>query len=381
MQIEQLNNKHKNTDTIFQPAWVRMLVYAVSFAWIISILLFLFLRAYGSDTQRHITVAFAVFLAIFLHQSKLFKQSNGKLIDLIFAMLAASCALYPWLFESSLNERAGLPTSIDIIAAGLGLTLFLMAIWRTFNSIVVLILLTFIFYAFWGWLDWIPETIQWKGASVSRILWHYWLQTEGVFGLNLAKLFPLITFWMVCSLGYFFINKKCRWALFGSRKAAVNLLAVFAFVGLFYFFNIGLISDIELGMLYAFGIFSYLVYLLIKRNRQKHLMDVFENWLIFIGLTISPIVQWILFAAMLGLVVGTISLTGMDFKIAELIEMFGTSNSTLSSKVVLVFLAIFIGWMLWVLFCNANKKIVIDGEETNNIGFAFVIAQLVHILF
>jgi len=37
-----------------------------------------------------------------------------------------------------------------------------------------------------GHLPWMPEVIQWKGASFSKALGHYWMQTEGVYGVALG---------------------------------------------------------------------------------------------------------------------------------------------------------------------------------------------------
>ena len=41
------------------------------------------------------------------------------------------------------------------------------------------------FYVMFGHLEFIPESMKWKGASLNKASWHFWMQTEGVFGVAL----------------------------------------------------------------------------------------------------------------------------------------------------------------------------------------------------
>lgn len=350
----------------------------------VSIFWFLFSNTYGGDAQRHITLAFALFLAIFLHEGKLSQPSSTKRLDLFIATLAAGCALYPWVFQTYLYDHLGAPNwpswAVTIIT-GFGLSLLLLAIWRVFNAVVILIVLLVIVYSFFGGFEWVPQSIQWKGASAGKVLWHYWVGSNAVFGLYFGALFPLIIVWMICSVFYFFVDAKCQWTFFGSRRITIDLLAIVGFVGFLGFLKMGFASRSDLAMFCILVIFSHLVYSFIRRTHQEHPAEVFESWLSFVALIISPIVQWALFAAMVGVVIGTVTLTGFHQVFFELKDWFVSAYPALSGEFFTALLAVMIGWMLWVLFCSARAKVVIDGQVTNHIGFVFVISQLFHKLF
>ena len=46
--------------------------------------------------------------------------------------------------------------------------------------------LGFFTYVFLGHVSFMPEAIQWKGASFGKASWHFWMRTKGVFGVALS---------------------------------------------------------------------------------------------------------------------------------------------------------------------------------------------------
>ena len=50
----------------------------------------------------------------------------------------------------------------------------------------MVVAIVFLTYVFFGDPAFIPEVIQWKGASFAKAMDHQWLTTEGVFGVALG---------------------------------------------------------------------------------------------------------------------------------------------------------------------------------------------------
>ena len=101
-------------------------------------------------------------------------------------LVAAFCGAYLWLFADQLAQRPGLPTTVDLVVAGVGLVTLLEATRRALGPPLMIVAIVFLLYVFFGNAAWVPEVIQWKGASYSRAMSQMWLTTEGVFGVALG---------------------------------------------------------------------------------------------------------------------------------------------------------------------------------------------------
>ena len=99
-------------------------------------------------------------------------------------LVAAFCAAYLWIFYEALSDRPGLPTQLDLIVAVSGLILLLEATRRALGPPLMVVAAVFIIYTFGG--PYMPDVIAHKGASLSKGMSHYWLGTEGVFGVALG---------------------------------------------------------------------------------------------------------------------------------------------------------------------------------------------------
>jgi len=138
------------------------------------------------DTRaRSIHLAFGLFLAFLAYPAT--RASDRARIpawDWALALAGGFCAGYLILFADSLALRPGQPTRLDLVTAGVGIVLLLEATRRAVGWPMAALAVVFIGYIFLG--PYMPEVIQHKGASVTRMLSHQWLTTEGVFGVALG---------------------------------------------------------------------------------------------------------------------------------------------------------------------------------------------------
>lgn len=162
------------------------LAWTVFQLWYASPLPFLFNFFVLNDTEaRAIHLAFAVFLSYTAYPS--FKSSPRDYIpiqDWIVGLVGAFCAAYLYLFYEGLANRPGDPTQMDIIVAVVGMLTLLEATRRALGPPLMVVAAVFCVYTFFG--PYMPDVIAHKGASLSKGMSHYWLGTEGVFGVALG---------------------------------------------------------------------------------------------------------------------------------------------------------------------------------------------------
>ena len=139
-----------------------------------------------NDTEaRAIHLAFALFLAFVAWPA--FSGSprdRVPLVDWLFALAGAFAGAYLMLFYAQVALRPGQPNLLDIVTACAGLLLLLEATRRAVGWPMAVLAILFILYSMGG--QWLPDVVAHKGASLSRLLSHLWLTTEGVFGIALG---------------------------------------------------------------------------------------------------------------------------------------------------------------------------------------------------
>jgi len=162
------------------------LIWTLFQLWYASPLPFLFNFFVLNDTEaRAIHLAFAVFLAYTAYPT--FKSSPRDYIpvqDWVMALVAAFCASYLFWFYAELADRPGNPTQLDLVVAVVGLIMLLEATRRALGPPLMVVATVFIIYTFAG--AHMPEVIAHKGASLVKGMTHYWLTTEGVYGVALG---------------------------------------------------------------------------------------------------------------------------------------------------------------------------------------------------
>ena len=162
------------------------LAWALFQFWYASPLPFTFGIGILNDTEaRSLHLAFALFLAFTAWPA--FGSSprdRVPIVDWAFALAGAFAGAYLLLFYRELALRPGLPTTMDIAVAVTGIVLLLEATRRSVGWPMAVLAVLFIAYTMGG--QYLPEVLSHKGASVSRLMSHMWLTTEGVFGIALG---------------------------------------------------------------------------------------------------------------------------------------------------------------------------------------------------
>jgi TRAP transporter 4TM/12TM fusion protein len=154
--------------------------------WIASPLPFsLGFGVFNATEARAIHLAFAVFLAFMAYPAfRRSPRSHVPITDWVMALGAAFCTGYLFVYYRELAMRPGQPTQMDIYVAVAGVLLLLEATRRALGLPMVIVAAVFIGYAFLG--PYMPDMIAHRGASLARAASHYWLTTEGVYGVALG---------------------------------------------------------------------------------------------------------------------------------------------------------------------------------------------------
>jgi TRAP transporter 4TM/12TM fusion protein len=147
-----------------------------------------FLIGFGvfSDTEaRAFHLSFALLLA-FASFPALASSPRERvpLTDWLLAAAAIACVLYLVVFYRDLVLRPGLPTFADIAVSAGGVLLLIEASRRAEGPWMPVISLSMLGYVFLG--PYLPGLLAHKGASLSRAASHFWLTSEGVFGVALG---------------------------------------------------------------------------------------------------------------------------------------------------------------------------------------------------
>ena len=224
--------------------YATLLVWALFQLWYASPLPFIFNFFIINDTEaRSMHLAVPLSLVILTlpffkrHHSHNSNRPKGRrrkrvtFMNMVIGFICMFCAGYFFFFYDSLATRPGLPNNTDLVVACLGLVFLLEAARRVLGSMLVIVALLFMLYAFIG--PYMPDVIAHKGASFTKAMNHYWLTTEGVFGIALgisnSLVFMFVLFGALLESaggGNYFI--RCAYALMGKFKGGPGKAAVAA---------------------------------------------------------------------------------------------------------------------------------------------------------
>ena len=189
---------------------------------------------FNNAEARQIHLAFGLTLASLAYP--LFKSSPRKFVpwyDWILIGLGILSCFYLLVLRNEIATRAGLPTTGDLVISSIGLVMLGISVFRSLGLPLVVVASVFVFYVFFGDQSFIPDAIQWKGASYGKAMWHYWMQLEGVFGVALgvsaSMIFLFVLFGSLlekAGAGNYFI--KMAFAMLGHLRGGPAKAAVVA---------------------------------------------------------------------------------------------------------------------------------------------------------
>ncbi len=184
-----------------------------------------------AQTQGAVHLAFALVLTFLLYPARQHcpGKNNIPWYDYILAGLSATVCLYLVVNFIALTYRAGLPTDTDLTMGLLLILVLLEATRRISNPVLSCLAIAALLYCFFGRA--LPDMFSHRGFSVTRIVNHMYLGTEGIFGTPLEVsatfVFMFILFGAVLEktgIGKFIIDLSLAiagWSVGGPAKVAV----------------------------------------------------------------------------------------------------------------------------------------------------------------
>ena len=135
---------------------------------------------------RYVHLAFALTLAT-LAFPILGHRHRIPAYDWLLIAAGIGATLYLVVFRFQIADRPGLWTTTDIAISAVGMVVLMVAVFRSLGLPLVIIGTLFLALAFFGgYSSWIGSITNYGGASFSKAMGHYWMQTEGVFGVALG---------------------------------------------------------------------------------------------------------------------------------------------------------------------------------------------------
>lgn len=166
--------------------WIIPLIWALFQLWYASPLPYMFnIGLFNSTEARSIHLAFAIFLAFLAFPAfKGSPRSYIPIVDWVLAFVAAGAASYIFIAYREIADRPGLPTTADVVFGVVCIVMVLEATRRALGPPLMIVAIIFMIYSFGG--AHMPEIIAHQGPSLNKGMSHYFLTTEGIFGVALG---------------------------------------------------------------------------------------------------------------------------------------------------------------------------------------------------
>ena len=100
------------------------------------------------------------------------------------AIIGAAASLYVFVFYAEISRRVGAPILQDFVVAVIGILVLLEATRRALGPALMIVATVFLVYTFLGPM--MPSIIAHKGNSLSEVVNHQWITSQGVFGIALG---------------------------------------------------------------------------------------------------------------------------------------------------------------------------------------------------
>ena len=134
----------------------------------------------GTPTWWIPLVAIAVVATVVLGSPK----DRIPVWEWILAIVGAASGLYLFIYYREISGRVGAPNMQDTVVFVIGIMILLEATRRALGPALMIVASTFLIYNVLGPV--MPDIIAHKGNSLSEVVNHQWITTEGVFGIALG---------------------------------------------------------------------------------------------------------------------------------------------------------------------------------------------------
>lgn len=121
-----------------------------------------------------------MFALVLVFLGTLKKKSNFRLLLFLFLVLSLISTGYVILFTEQLSERAGWPTTIDMVIGWLLVFLVIEATRRTFGLVLPAVAILFIAYSLWG--QYVPQPLYHAFIPRGRLISYLNIGLQGMFG-------------------------------------------------------------------------------------------------------------------------------------------------------------------------------------------------------
>lgn len=183
-----------------------------------------------AQLQRAVHLGFGLTLIYLLYPTrKSWPRDRLHPFDLFLAVLGAAAPAYILVMYKELVLRAGTVSGMDLAVGLAGIALVIEATRRVVGIPMVIVVLTFLAYAFVG--PYAPGVLAHRGLTVEQLVGHLFFTTEGIFGIPMGVSSTFIFLFILfgsyletTGLGKFFIdiaNAIAGWASGGPAKVAV----------------------------------------------------------------------------------------------------------------------------------------------------------------
>ncbi len=134
----------------------------------------------GTPTWWIPLVAIAVVATVVLGSPK----DRIPVWEWLLAIVGAASGLYLFIYYREISGRVGAPNMQDTVVFVIGIMILLEATRRALGPALMIVASTFLIYNVLGPV--MPDIIAHKGNSLSEVVNHQWITTEGVFGIALG---------------------------------------------------------------------------------------------------------------------------------------------------------------------------------------------------
>jgi TRAP-type uncharacterized transport system fused permease subunit len=162
--------------------WVYYVVTALCLGWSLFQLHVAFVPT-NSTLVRSVHLAFALVLAYLLYPAHKSQRDRVPTYDVVLAVLAGLAALYIFINFEAIAERTGEILWWEVYIGVATIVFLLWAAWRALGIALTVIGTVFIIYSLFG--PYMPDMIAHRGASITKLINHQYLTTEGIFGVPL----------------------------------------------------------------------------------------------------------------------------------------------------------------------------------------------------